>query len=204
MSLKGTVWAPMGPSPISENGNQDNGLVSAIAINPYNPNVIYIGTAGGGVWRTSDAGVNWIPIFDRQVSLGVGEPGALAIDPNNTDIIYVGTSSRVTRQPQAGLVQVDGRRCQLDTVGFRIPTREYRQRQPIRWPVHQCYYRRSRQQQHPLSGLLEQTLPVRRRWPELDGRRQWWWRRSLAGTGLQSARNRSCLQARTPPFQVNQ
>lgn len=103
MSLKGTVWAPMGPSPISENGNQDNGLVSAIAINPYNPNVIYIGTAGGGVWRTSDAGVNWIPIFDRQVSLGVGEPGALAIDPNNTDIIYVGTSSRVTRQPQAGL-----------------------------------------------------------------------------------------------------
>ena len=103
MSLKGTVWAPMGPSPISENSNQDNGLVSAIAINPFNPNVIYIGTAGGGVWRTSDAGVNWIPIFDRQLSLGVGEPGALAIDPNNTDTIYVGTSSRITRQPQAGL-----------------------------------------------------------------------------------------------------
>ncbi len=103
MSLKGTVWAPMGPSPISENGNQDNGLVSAIAVNPYNPNVIYMGTAGGGVWRTSDAGVNWTPIFDRQLSLGVGEPGALAIDPNNTDTVYVGTSSRVTRQPQAGL-----------------------------------------------------------------------------------------------------
>jgi photosystem II stability/assembly factor-like uncharacterized protein len=103
MSLKGTVWAPMGPSPISENGNKDNGLVSAIAINPYNPNVIFIGTAGGGVWRTSDGGVNWEPIFDRQLSLGVGEPGALAIDPNNTNTVYVGTSARVTRQPQAGL-----------------------------------------------------------------------------------------------------
>ena len=56
MSLQGTVWAPMGPSPIAENALRANGLVSAIAINPNNPNLIYIGTAGGGVWRSLDGG----------------------------------------------------------------------------------------------------------------------------------------------------
>ncbi|MGH8399163.1 MAG: hypothetical protein ACRETA_13105, partial [Gammaproteobacteria bacterium] len=95
MSLNGTVWTPIGPSPISEDSTQDNGLVTCIAINPYNQNVIYIGTAGGGVWRTRDGGATWTPLFDRQLALGIGEPGALAIDPNNTDIIYAGTSQRV-------------------------------------------------------------------------------------------------------------
>jgi hypothetical protein len=103
MSLNGTVWAPIGPSPIAENGTQDNGLVSAIAINPNNPNIMYMGTAGGGLWRSNDGGTTWTPLFDRQLSLGIGEPGGIAIDPNNTDIVYAGTSSRINRQPQAGL-----------------------------------------------------------------------------------------------------
>ncbi len=103
MSLKGTVWAPIGPSPISQGASPVNGLVSAIAVNPANSNVIYIGTAGGGAWRSDDGGISWFPLFDRQLSLGVGEPGALAIDPNNTDVVYLGTSARVSAQPQAGL-----------------------------------------------------------------------------------------------------
>lgn len=103
MPITGTVWAPIGPSPIAEGGNQDNGLVTAIAVNTNNHQVIYTGTAGGGVWRTDDGGQHWKPIFDRQLSLGIGEPGGIAIDPNNTSVIYVGTSGRVTRQPGAGL-----------------------------------------------------------------------------------------------------
>ena len=103
MSLNGTVWAARGPSPMGEGSRQDNGLVSAIAINPNDPNVIYQGTAGGGVWRSIDGGQHWVPQFDRQAALGVGEPAALAIDPNDTDTIYVGTSSRVAQQAQAGL-----------------------------------------------------------------------------------------------------
>ena len=53
MTLKGVVWSPRGPSPMNENTQQDNGLVSAIAVSPNNPDVIYIGTAGGGVWRSA-------------------------------------------------------------------------------------------------------------------------------------------------------
>jgi hypothetical protein len=103
MSLNGTVWAPIGPSPISQGASAVNGLVSAIAVNPANSNVIYMGTAGGGAWRTDDGGASWFPLFDRQLSLAVGEPGALAIDPNDTDVLYLGTSARVAAHPQAGL-----------------------------------------------------------------------------------------------------
>lgn len=103
MSLVGTAWAPIGPSPISQGPNAVNGLVSAIAVNQANANIIYIGTAGGGAWRSSDGGATWKPLFDRQLSLAVGEPGALAIDPGNTDVVYLGTSRRVSAQPQMGL-----------------------------------------------------------------------------------------------------
>jgi photosystem II stability/assembly factor-like uncharacterized protein len=113
MSLNGTVWAPIGPSPIDETailGINGNGRVTAIAINPNNPNIIYIGTAWGGVWLTRDGGLTWTPLFDRAPSLGVGKPGALAIDPIDTNVLYVGTNSRdgsqfsgEATQPPAGL-----------------------------------------------------------------------------------------------------
>jgi len=113
MSLNGTVWAPIGPSPIDQGAITANGLVTAIAVNPNNSNIIFIGTAWGGVWRTRDGGATqptWTPIFDRAPALGIGEPGAIAIDPANTDILYVGTSNRDgsqfsgdATQPPAGL-----------------------------------------------------------------------------------------------------
>jgi len=88
MSLKGTVWAPIGPSPIDQGAITANGQVTAIAVSPNNPNIIYIGTAWGGVWLTRDGGDSWTPIFDRAPALGVGEPGAIAIDPIDTNILY--------------------------------------------------------------------------------------------------------------------
>jgi hypothetical protein len=110
MSLNGTVWAPIGPSPIDEGAITANGQVTAIAVSPNNPNIIYIGTAWGGVWLTRDGGDHWTPIFDRAPALGVGEPGGIAIDPINTNILYVGTSNRdgsqfsgEATQPSAGL-----------------------------------------------------------------------------------------------------
>ena len=105
MSIVGTVWTVRGPSPISDGGQRNNGMTTAIAINPNDGKVIYIGTADGGVWKTRDGGTTWRPLFDRQVSLSIGEPMALAIDPNDTDTIYAGTSGRfqVTHQQPLGL-----------------------------------------------------------------------------------------------------
>src|SRR5579871_1190072 len=121
MSLLGTVWEPIGPSPLAEGATlKANGQVTAIAVNPNNPNIMFAGAAWGGIWRTHDGGNHWTPIFDHAPSLGIGEPGALAIDQVDTNIIYAGTSSRegsqfsglastTPTQPQAGLFKsIDG------------------------------------------------------------------------------------------------
>lgn len=94
MTLNGTVWLPVGPSPVAEGSTNDNGMVTAIAFNPNNPNTLYIGTVAGGVWRSRDGGTTWTPLFDRQLLMGIGDPGCVAVDPNNTDTIYAGTSAR--------------------------------------------------------------------------------------------------------------
>ena len=121
MSLVGTVWTPIGPSPIAQSGRQDNGLTSAIAINPNNGNIIYQGTAGGGAWRTLDGGVTWTPIFDRQIALGIGEPAGIAIDPTDTSVIYIGTSSRVTPQAAGGLYKSTDSGASAVRMGFGFP-----------------------------------------------------------------------------------
>ncbi len=94
MSVTGTAWKPIGPSPISSSPRLDNGLVTSIAVHPANPSIIYLGTGGGGLWRTVDNGANWQPLFDRQISLNIGEANAIAIDPIDPDTVYVGISGR--------------------------------------------------------------------------------------------------------------
>lgn len=65
-----------------------SGRVTDIAVVESNPSTFYIGAATGGVWKTTDAGTSWSPIFDQQDTLGIG---AVAVAPSNPDVIYVGT-----------------------------------------------------------------------------------------------------------------
>ena len=64
------------------------GRISDIAIDPRNPFVFYVGLAHGGVFKTSDNGVSFDPIFDKQPALSIG---AIAIAPSDSDAIWVGT-----------------------------------------------------------------------------------------------------------------
>jgi photosystem II stability/assembly factor-like uncharacterized protein len=61
---------------------------------PNNPNLFYVGVNNGGVWKTTDAGRTWVPIFDGQPT---GSIGALAVAPSNPDIIYVGSGEGLRR-----------------------------------------------------------------------------------------------------------
>ncbi len=83
------AWVSIGPSPGAyfNYGNISSRIVTG-AYDPSNPNVIYIGAANGGVWKTTDSGISWNPLTDNQVSMAMG---AIAIDPQNTNIIYAGT-----------------------------------------------------------------------------------------------------------------
>ena len=62
---------------------------------PGEPNTYYFGGVGGGVWKTSDGGANWKPIFDKQHS--TSSIGAIAVAPSDHNIIYVGTGEAALR-----------------------------------------------------------------------------------------------------------
>jgi photosystem II stability/assembly factor-like uncharacterized protein len=62
--------------------------VSSVAGVPGDPNTYYAGAASGGIWKSSDAGIHWAPIFDDQP---VSSIGALAVAPSNPDVVWAGT-----------------------------------------------------------------------------------------------------------------
>jgi photosystem II stability/assembly factor-like uncharacterized protein len=79
-SLEGMKWRLVGPF--------RGGRVEAVVGVPGNPYVYYFGAAAGGVWKTTDAGVNWTPVFDHESNPSIG---AIAIAPSDPNVIYVGT-----------------------------------------------------------------------------------------------------------------
>ncbi len=64
------------------------GRVAAVAGVPGNPNIIYVGAAGGGMWKTIDGGITWRAIWDNMPTASIG---AIAIAPQNPNWIWVGT-----------------------------------------------------------------------------------------------------------------
>src|SRR5713101_15911 len=70
------------------------GRVLAVTGVPGEPNVFYFGGASSGVWRSSDAGANWEPIFDKE---DVASIGSIAVAPSDHNIIYAGTGEACIR-----------------------------------------------------------------------------------------------------------
>ena len=65
-----------------------SGRVTAIDALYTNPDLVYIGTASGGVWKTESGGANWLPVFDDQPVLNIG---SVAIQQSNPSVVWVGT-----------------------------------------------------------------------------------------------------------------
>ncbi|MBK6504850.1 MAG: T9SS type A sorting domain-containing protein [Ignavibacteria bacterium] len=75
------AWEFAGP-------NNIGGRISDIEYDPNNPNIVYAGAATGGVFKSTDSGITWLPVFDDQAVLPAGD---IAVDPVNSNIVYVGT-----------------------------------------------------------------------------------------------------------------
>jgi len=75
-----------------------SGRISDFAVNPQNKSEIYVGVAAGNIWKTTNNGTTWTPIFD---SYGAYTIGCLTIDPNNPYVIWAGTGEN-THQRQLG------------------------------------------------------------------------------------------------------
>ncbi len=78
--LREMRWRMIGPHRASR--------TKALAGIPDQPHTFYMGVVNGGVWKTTDAGRTWTPIFDDQPT---GSIGSIALAPSNPNIIYVGT-----------------------------------------------------------------------------------------------------------------
>lgn len=93
----GPAWVSLGPADAPQGnfsgafpGLFDSGLINAIAIHPSEPRTIFVGPAGGGVWRSKDAGATWAPLTD---DIGPTSIGAIAIAPSDPKRIYAGGGS---------------------------------------------------------------------------------------------------------------
>ena len=82
----GMHWRHIGP--------MRGGRARALAGVPSQPNVSYVGYDNGGVWRSTDYGSNWVPLFDKQ---STGSIGAIAVAPSNPNVIYVGSGAGIIR-----------------------------------------------------------------------------------------------------------
>ncbi len=65
-----------------------SGRIADFAVNPKNTSEFYVAVASGGVWKTTNRGISFTPVFDSQGSYSIG---FVALDPNNPNIVWVGT-----------------------------------------------------------------------------------------------------------------
>ncbi|HEY8401423.1 MAG TPA: YCF48-related protein, partial [Cytophagaceae bacterium] len=108
--IAATTWTELGPTyknPTS-GWNPGVGRVSAIAVEPVNKQLIYVGTPEGGLWKSTNGGSTWTPMFDQNTNMKIF---AIAMDPNNSNIVYVGTEG-------AGLYKTTNGGSSWTTINF--------------------------------------------------------------------------------------
>lgn len=79
-----------------------SGRIADIAVDPKNRSTWYIATASGGLWKTTNRGLTFQPIFDDQGSYSLG---VVVVDPKNSDVIWLGTGEN---QAQRAIGYGDG------------------------------------------------------------------------------------------------
>src|SRR5678816_3641023 len=80
-------WRSIGPANMG-------GRIADVEGVPGDPDVVYVASGSGGLWKTANGGVTWKPIFERQGTLSLGD---IALAPSNPEVIWVGTGESNVR-----------------------------------------------------------------------------------------------------------
>src|SRR5690349_13512440 len=101
--INGITWLPIGPAPVA--GGQTfgsrvdvSGRATVIAVNPSNADDVWLGTANGGVWHSTNGGVNWRPMSDFEESLAIGSIALSGCGVSGCSVIYAGTGENAIRR----------------------------------------------------------------------------------------------------------
>ena len=83
--------------------------VESIQGDPNNPGTMYVAFGSGNLWKTTNNGLDWKPIFENQPTLGIGD---IAIAPSNSEILYLGTGESLRKNrnftmPGTGIYRSD-------------------------------------------------------------------------------------------------
>ncbi|MEO6589651.1 MAG: FG-GAP-like repeat-containing protein [Pyrinomonadaceae bacterium] len=98
-------WESIGPRSTQSdipNWGLTSGRINAIAVSPSNPQLILLGTATGGVWRSTDGGANFSPTSDGQIDLAVG---SIAFAPSDNSIVYAGMGDKASNYFGSGVLK---------------------------------------------------------------------------------------------------
>lgn len=106
-------WQELGPFKWTRTSSWNPGLgrIVAIAVEPTQQNIIYAGSPGGGIWKSTDAGQSWKPLGDQMINMSIW---SIAIAPNNVNTVYLGNAAgRILKSTNGGnswqeIVRVSG------------------------------------------------------------------------------------------------
>ena len=101
VALSGLSFRSIGPA-------ITGGRIVALAVNPENTCEYYVGSGHGSLWKTSNCGTTFKPVFDGQSSYSIG---AVTIDPTNSNVVWVGTGEN---NAQTNVIPGDGVYKSLD------------------------------------------------------------------------------------------
>lgn len=85
-----SAWVSVGPYSHTNTASWSagQGRVNTVAVDPSNPTTYYVGAPAGGIWKSTDAGINWTPLTDYLPQIGVS---GIAIHPTDSNTIYIAT-----------------------------------------------------------------------------------------------------------------
>jgi hypothetical protein len=86
--LDNLAWRSIGPAIMG-------GRIDDVAVVESDPRIIYVATASGGLWKTSNRAVTWQPIFDDQLVSSIGD---VSVAPSDPSVVWVGTGEANNRQ----------------------------------------------------------------------------------------------------------